>query len=175
MWYTKQVPKRYNAEWSSPVARRAHNPKVVGSNPASATMAWPPRPTLPAPLERGGLTFVQNLSVCLVSQASKVFCPDTAVAAEAHPARPPRKRGLTFVQNLSVCLVSQASKAFCPDTAVAAEARPTCPPRKRGAYPLRRIPVTAWSPRHPKCFTLTVTRMAFAMRAFLCLCGFAGF
>ena len=37
MWYTKQVPKRYNAEWSSPVARRAHNPKVVGSNPASAT------------------------------------------------------------------------------------------------------------------------------------------
>ena len=25
------------AEWSSPVARRAHNPKVVGSNPASAT------------------------------------------------------------------------------------------------------------------------------------------
>ena len=28
----------YNiAEWSSLVARRAHNPKVVGSNPASAT------------------------------------------------------------------------------------------------------------------------------------------
>ena len=25
------------AEWSNPVARRAHNPKVVGSNPASAT------------------------------------------------------------------------------------------------------------------------------------------
>ena len=25
------------AEWSSPLARRAHNPKVVGSNPASAT------------------------------------------------------------------------------------------------------------------------------------------
>ena len=100
------------------------------------TRLWPPRPTLPAPLERGGLTFVQNLSVCLVSQASKVFCPDTAVAAEAHPTRPPRKRG---------------------------------------AFPLRRIPVTAWSPRHPKCFTLTVTHMAFAMRAFLCLCGFAGF
>ena len=28
----------YIAEWSSSVARRAHNPKVVGSNPASATM-----------------------------------------------------------------------------------------------------------------------------------------
>ena len=26
-----------NAEWSSLVARWAHNPKVVGSNPASAT------------------------------------------------------------------------------------------------------------------------------------------
>ena len=26
------------AEWSNPVARRAHNPKVVGSNPASATI-----------------------------------------------------------------------------------------------------------------------------------------
>ena len=29
----------YNiAEWSSLVARRAHNPKVVGSNPSSATI-----------------------------------------------------------------------------------------------------------------------------------------
>ena len=27
----------YIAEWSSSVARRAHNPKVVGSNPSSAT------------------------------------------------------------------------------------------------------------------------------------------
>ena len=26
------------AEWSSPVARRAHNPKVTGSNPVSATI-----------------------------------------------------------------------------------------------------------------------------------------
>ena len=29
---------QYNAEWSSSVARRAHNPKVGGSNPPSATM-----------------------------------------------------------------------------------------------------------------------------------------
>ena len=28
-----------NAGWSSPVARRAHNPKVVGSNPAPATIS----------------------------------------------------------------------------------------------------------------------------------------
>ena len=37
------VCKKINniAEWSSPVARRAHNPKVVGSNPASATIINP--------------------------------------------------------------------------------------------------------------------------------------
>jgi hypothetical protein len=28
------------AGWSSPVARRAHNPKVAGSNPAPATNNW---------------------------------------------------------------------------------------------------------------------------------------
>ena len=31
----------YIAEWSSPVARWAHNPKVVGSNPAPATKEAP--------------------------------------------------------------------------------------------------------------------------------------
>ena len=35
-WYIK--PVRVIAGWSSLVARRAHNPKVVGSSPASATM-----------------------------------------------------------------------------------------------------------------------------------------
>ena len=30
---------KYNAGWSSLVARRAHNPKVVGSNPAPATIS----------------------------------------------------------------------------------------------------------------------------------------
>ena len=29
------------AEWSSPVARRAHNPKVTGSNPVSAMFEKP--------------------------------------------------------------------------------------------------------------------------------------
>ena len=33
MYYTRHV----DAGWSSLVARRAHNPKVVGSNPAPAT------------------------------------------------------------------------------------------------------------------------------------------
>ncbi len=32
------VQQFHIAEWSSSVARRAHNPKVVGSNPASATI-----------------------------------------------------------------------------------------------------------------------------------------
>ena len=36
LWYSNPCNKNI-AEWSSPVARRAHNPKVVGSNPASAT------------------------------------------------------------------------------------------------------------------------------------------
>ena len=30
----------------------------VGSNPTRCATAWPPRPTLPGPLLRGGLTFV---------------------------------------------------------------------------------------------------------------------
>ena len=36
--YTVRALGKQNiAEWSSSVARRAHNPKVVGSNPSSAT------------------------------------------------------------------------------------------------------------------------------------------
>ena len=35
-------PLSYIAEWSSLVARRAHNPKVVGSNPSSATIVFGP-------------------------------------------------------------------------------------------------------------------------------------
>ena len=38
MLYNKLVERLNIAEWSSSVARRAHNPKVVGSNPASATI-----------------------------------------------------------------------------------------------------------------------------------------
>ena len=42
-----------DAGWSSLVARRAHNPKVVGSNPAPATI-------LGKPLSRGFLLLGQN-------------------------------------------------------------------------------------------------------------------
>ena len=33
-----QNDEKFDAGWSSLVARRAHNPKVVGSNPAPATI-----------------------------------------------------------------------------------------------------------------------------------------
>ena len=36
-YISTQMKHLYNAGWSSSVARRAHNPKVAGSNPASAT------------------------------------------------------------------------------------------------------------------------------------------
>jgi hypothetical protein len=35
--YKTMIEKNTDAGWSSLVARRAHNPKVVGSNPAPAT------------------------------------------------------------------------------------------------------------------------------------------
>ncbi len=35
-WVAKEL-QSFDAGWSSLVARRAHNPKVVGSNPAPAT------------------------------------------------------------------------------------------------------------------------------------------
>ena len=37
LWYSNPCNKNI-AEWSSPVARRAHNPKVVGSNPTPAIL-----------------------------------------------------------------------------------------------------------------------------------------
>ena len=38
--YEHLLKRKYIAGWSSPVARRAHNPKVVGSNPAPATKLY---------------------------------------------------------------------------------------------------------------------------------------
>ena len=41
IYYLSTQTREYIAGWSSLVARRAHNPKVVGSNPAPATMlSW---------------------------------------------------------------------------------------------------------------------------------------
>src|SRR6185369_1297589 len=35
-----KATQRFNAGWSSPVARQAHNLKVIGSNPIPATKTW---------------------------------------------------------------------------------------------------------------------------------------
>ena len=48
-----------NAGWSSPVARWAHNPKVVGSNPAPAT-------------SRSGLTDLKLCKTAFLLQSSGV-------------------------------------------------------------------------------------------------------
>jgi hypothetical protein len=56
----------YDAGWSSPVARRAHNPKVTGSNPVPATKESPGQdhsPTRAFVVLRASSTgFVINLS-----------------------------------------------------------------------------------------------------------------
>jgi hypothetical protein len=36
-WFFRQGAQRFIAGWSSPVARQAHNLKVIGSNPIPAT------------------------------------------------------------------------------------------------------------------------------------------
>ena len=59
-----------DAGWSSPVARKAHNLKVVGSNPTPATKKF-----LPTPLSSWMAVF---------------YCPDTASSRIA--ARPPTSR-----------------------------------------------------------------------------------
>ena len=67
--------------------RWTQNPLVAipcGFDPRHRHQRGRPRgQPLPAPLERGGLTFVQNPSDYLEAQASKVFYPDTA--------QPPRR------------------------------------------------------------------------------------
>ena len=62
------------AGWSSPVARQAHNLKVVGSNPTPAT-----KPTKPSPT--GGPTQIVLIG-CKAEQVSDVrrdFCRQAAV------------------------------------------------------------------------------------------------
>ena len=42
LFYYYNITHLFDAGWSSLVARRAHNPKVVGSNPAPATNSTKP-------------------------------------------------------------------------------------------------------------------------------------
>ena len=114
----------------------------------------PPRHALLAPLFRGGLSFVQNLSACLETWASKLFY--TAMAwPPSHALQGPLERGgLTFVQNPSNCLESKHPKCFTP-TRRSRRGTPYLPPLSRGALPLYKILAGTWSPKHPKCFTPT--------------------
>jgi hypothetical protein len=67
---------RVDAGWSSPVARRAHNPKVAGSNPAPATTNLINR-------HRTMVYARTLLSGCLPSRRCGVKPPDRQGAAEA--------------------------------------------------------------------------------------------
>ena len=55
-------------------------------------MAWPPSHALQGPLERGGLTFVQNPSNCLESKRPKCFTP-TWRGRQVTPYKAPSKEG----------------------------------------------------------------------------------
>ncbi len=55
-------------------------------------MAWPPSHALQDPLERGGLTFVQNPSNCLESKRPKCFTP-TWRGRQVTPYKTPSKEG----------------------------------------------------------------------------------
>ena len=68
-------PLYYIAEWSSLVARRAHNPKVVGSNPSSATIIFGPvvqrLSRLPVTQKIAGSNPVGTAILFLASQLSR--------------------------------------------------------------------------------------------------------
>ena len=66
-----------NAGWSSLEARRAHNPKVVGSNPAPATFAqiaqlveqWTENPCVAGSIPALGMCFVQKHKNGILAQS----------------------------------------------------------------------------------------------------------
>ncbi len=68
-----------DAGWSSLVARRAHNPKVVGSNPAPATTA-----TLAQLVERN-LAKVEVTSSNLVCRSKLQFMATAVNENSCHP------------------------------------------------------------------------------------------
>ena len=73
------------AEWSSLVARRAHNPKVVGSNPASATTRKADKIAEMASLSAFFhiLPFIRNRA-CAVENAPKTAEIQTKSHEESH-------------------------------------------------------------------------------------------
>ena len=98
-----------DAGWSSLVARRAHNPKVVGSNPAPATNA-----TLAQLVERN-LAKVEVTSSNLVCR-SKLRSPDHLVRAflYLHYIRNQRQQAADFSFTKREWVI-QARRAFHPN------------------------------------------------------------
>jgi hypothetical protein len=80
---------RFDAGWSSPVARQAHNLKVVGSNPAPATI----ESESPISTRDGAFAFPQHSariparSPCGASEAP-LSARDTTTIAPGHRAEP---------------------------------------------------------------------------------------
>ena len=73
---------QYIAGWSSSVARRAHNPKVVGSNPAPATISARHygehsgvRTALGQPPCSGGCPLFFKLSLCVLTGTTHMTAP----------------------------------------------------------------------------------------------------
>ena len=67
-----------SAGWSSLVARRAHNPKVAGSNPAPATNEDAPTCRLPS---HGRPGFIRIRDVCVLAPGEGVV----GTSVEAYP------------------------------------------------------------------------------------------
>ena len=100
---------------------------------------------LPGPLERGGLSFVQNPSNCLESKHSKCFTPMWR-AATVTPYPAPSKEGAFPLYRILVTAWSLNIQSVLHRCGVPPRSRPTRPPRKRGPFLSHRILVTAWSP-----------------------------
>ena len=117
------------AGWSSPVARRAHNPKVVGSNPAPASTSTP------SPTTEAGLSFVRP-----ARSGARGFQPGNRRLTES-PSPAGRialcRRGSCMIRWLKACSACVAASSGRAGTAVlpphnvlSARSRP--PGRTRG-------------------------------------------
>ena len=73
---TSRLSFRTDAGWSSPVARRAHNPKVAGSNPAPATQRKGARSAAPffCAATAGGCQIAAELRHLAASRAALGWC-----------------------------------------------------------------------------------------------------
>ena len=142
------------AGWSSLVARRAHNPKVVGSNPTPATkkalVTAPAGPGLRAVGRRGCTTDVPTLDASAQIICDRRAWPDGRRCGQASVPGPSLREGLR------IWSVAEPVWARAPGSVRSAppEAHATTAPNGRGvATCTGRDPRSsrpgAWSPRHP--------------------------